>query len=330
MPAISVLACLVLMQHMMQYGETITVRWWSMLLSSMIVPFAYMFFARQIGRPMINAVSVLLWIFLIDLLIPSSVVLEPGETVPIDPSIIRPLAIQRVHDGKVVSSILMGDYIVLIQVSLTVLRMIPLLITMRRLKLRFTYKTYVFGIWWATAALFLAMLSLMNLQQLATPMGSLFYFGGTSLLLCTVYLLAALRFNLMPVNENNEVIENVAQLEAEYEMIEEHHTMAQEVRRLVEKEGRYTQPGYSTKDIVAEMCTNTTTFRRMMQEEFGMAFVDYLQEVRVKKVQELLLTTDMKQDEIAVRTGFADASHMSRIFKSALNTTPGAWKRANS
>lgn len=329
LPAMAVLVNAVLMQHMMQYGESLSVRWWSMFLTSTVVPFAYMYFARQWGRPWLNGTTILLWFFLINLLMPNDIVFFGSEPFTLDSTIVRPWALHVVRDGQLVQTMLLGDYIVIVQVLLVMLRMFPLWRTMNRLKLRFTYQTYVFGVWWIAAGMFLLVVSTMNLQQLATTAGSLFYFSGISVLLVTVYLLAAKRFNLRPVDEEGTVVTNVERLEVVADLKEDQHALAEKVRQQMEGDRLYLDSGFSTTDMASQLGINRTYFSRMMQAEFGMTFSDYLQDLRLKHAQQLLLTTDLKQEEIAEQSGFNDAPHMTRIFKSVLDTTPGAWKKAN-
>lgn len=329
LPALAVLINAVLVQQMMQHGVQPVLRWCSMLLTTTIVPFAYMYFANQMGRSHTNATTMILWLFLLTLLAPCIVICPLGEHAVIDPTIIHPMSIQWVTNGQVAWSMLIGDFIIVVQVMLTVLRMIPMLRTMRRLNLTFTYKTHIFGAWWVLAGLFLIAVSLMNLQQLATVAGSIFYFGSTSVLLCTVYMLVASGFNLRPVEAGTgEVVMDVAQYEVEHDMARE-KMMAEQMREIMQKERGYLHAGYSSKDMVNALGTNFTYFRRMMLDEFGMNFKDYLQQQRLEWAQQLMLTTDLKQEEIAEQSGFTDASHMAHAFKSVYNTTPGAWKKAH-
>lgn len=329
MPALAVMVNAALVQHMMQYGETETVRWWSMFLTATVVPFAYMYFARQWGRPWMNPTSIMLWVLLLILLLPNMIVYLGGGSVTLDSTAVHPWGMHVVRDGQIVRTMLLGDCVVIMQVLLVVLRMFPLWYTMRRLNLRFTYQTYIFGIWWALSEVFLLIVSFMNLHQLATTAGSLFYFSGISVLLLTVYLLAAARFNLRPVDEEGVEVKSVEHLRAEADLRAEQGALADKVRLLMEEKQLYLDSSFSTMDMVTRLGINRTYFSRLMQMNFGMTFSDYLQDLRLKHAQQLLLTTDLKQELVAEQSGFSDASHMTKTFKSVLNTTPGAWKKEN-
>jgi AraC family transcriptional regulator len=51
---------------------------------------------------------------------------------------------------------------------------------------------------------------------------------------------------------------------------------------------------------------------------------------RVEKAKHLILTTKQPLCEIALDTGFADQSHLTRVFTQHLGLSPGAWRRARS
>jgi AraC family transcriptional regulator len=48
---------------------------------------------------------------------------------------------------------------------------------------------------------------------------------------------------------------------------------------------------------------------------------------RVKRAKELLRGTRTPIAEIAVTYGFADQSHLTRVFSKVFRVSPGAWRR---
>jgi len=48
---------------------------------------------------------------------------------------------------------------------------------------------------------------------------------------------------------------------------------------------------------------------------------------RVERAKELLELGDMPIVEIALECGFADQSHLTRVFTGAIGISPGAWRR---
>jgi AraC family transcriptional regulator len=64
------------------------------------------------------------------------------------------------------------------------------------------------------------------------------------------------------------------------------------------------------------------SFRRFRQRSIG----DYMMGLRIQLVCRMLLDKRLPLREIAARAGFADQSHMTRIFKRFTGTTPGLYR----
>lgn len=61
---------------------------------------------------------------------------------------------------------------------------------------------------------------------------------------------------------------------------------------------------------------------RLFKEKAGKNFVDYLTEVRMEKVKDLLLNTNYKIIEICSMTGYDNPRYFSKVFKQVTGTTP--------
>jgi len=53
----------------------------------------------------------------------------------------------------------------------------------------------------------------------------------------------------------------------------------------------------------------------------------WLLDLRVRRVQQLLLDTRSPLSQIAFETGFADQAHLNRVFRQITGENPGAWRR---
>lgn len=324
-PAIAVIADAVIVYSSVTGIIGAWLQWLQMLLCATIVPLAYLYFSRLIGRQFNNGTNIVLWLLLFFLLVPNCVIFWPGEDNVIASNQVRRFAIQIVRDGKVSAYMYTGDFIIMLQALLTMLRMVPTVRTLHRFGLMFDRKVYAFGIWWAMAIAFIATVSLCDIQVLATTLGSVYFFGGLSMLLATIYLLIALHFDLQPVKtEEGETVSSIDSY------IEQQSSLITQMKHIVEVDRVYLQPGYRTEDILKALTTNRTYFTRMMQETFGKTFSQYLNEHRLAHAQHLLLTTDLTQNEIALQSGFNDATYMSRLFKNIYNLTPRQWQKENS
>ncbi len=66
---------------------------------------------------------------------------------------------------------------------------------------------------------------------------------------------------------------------------------------------------------------------KLFKQETGSGFSEYVNIQRIKKAQELLITTHMKSYEIAQEVGFQDESYFSRVFKKFVGIRPNEYKR---
>lgn len=69
----------------------------------------------------------------------------------------------------------------------------------------------------------------------------------------------------------------------------------------------------------------SASFRR----HFGTTIASYIRQSRIELACRLLATSDAPIADVALAGGFADQSHFGRAFKSALGTTPAAWRAAS-
>lgn len=80
-------------------------------------------------------------------------------------------------------------------------------------------------------------------------------------------------------------------------------------------------------DIAAACALSRSYFIRAFCETTGSTPYQWLLDQRVKQAQLLLRSTDLPLAEVAVSCGFADQSHLTRIFTRRLGITPAAWRR---
>jgi AraC-like DNA-binding protein len=69
-------------------------------------------------------------------------------------------------------------------------------------------------------------------------------------------------------------------------------------------------------------------FCRQFHRTTGATFLEYLYNIRLSKVHQLLLDSDMTLCDIAHRTGFSSAAHLSRIFRRRYQMSPRGFRRA--
>lgn len=78
--------------------------------------------------------------------------------------------------------------------------------------------------------------------------------------------------------------------------------------------------------IISHMCMGRATFYKKIKEVTGIGIMEYVTGKRMKLAGEMLRTTALPINEIALRVGYADSRYFSRVFKQAYSTTPSAWR----
>lgn len=77
------------------------------------------------------------------------------------------------------------------------------------------------------------------------------------------------------------------------------------------------------EDVSSYVYLSPYYFSHMFKKEVGMTFVEYLTEKRIKKAQQLLMTTDLSVSNIAVSVGYPDANYFGKVYKNVTGMTPG-------
>lgn len=66
-----------------------------------------------------------------------------------------------------------------------------------------------------------------------------------------------------------------------------------------------------------------------IKEQLGETFLNYVLNLRMELATELLRTTDLSQQDIAVRIGYANSGVFLRVFKKKYGITPGTYRKQN-
>jgi AraC family transcriptional regulator len=99
----------------------------------------------------------------------------------------------------------------------------------------------------------------------------------------------------------------------------------------VERLKRHIDKAYPDRiniDDLAQMTRlSSSYFSAAFRVSFGTSPHDYICRRRLHQAEHLMATTDIPLSEIALDCGFADQSHLSRVFRRLKGTTPAAWRR---
>lgn len=93
---------------------------------------------------------------------------------------------------------------------------------------------------------------------------------------------------------------------------------------LVQKCIKYIRQHYtenmSLEDAAAEVAVSKGYLSVLFKQETGVNFVSYLNHYRIEKSKELILNTDLKIYEIALRVGYESPYYFSKLFKEIVGT----------
>jgi AraC-like DNA-binding protein len=74
-------------------------------------------------------------------------------------------------------------------------------------------------------------------------------------------------------------------------------------------------------------CITPNSFARLFKEEIGITVQQFIRQKRVDMACSLFLHTNLSIDEVALRTGFSNRYHFTRIFREVTDITPGRYKK---
>ena len=103
-----------------------------------------------------------------------------------------------------------------------------------------------------------------------------------------------------------------------------HHNIIWKAKDFID--GHYADPDISLNMVADHVNISPNHFSTIYSQETGQNFIEYLTSVRIEKAKQLLLTTDLKNSEIAAKSGFSDPHYFSFIFKKNVGISPRAFK----
>jgi AraC-like DNA-binding protein len=84
---------------------------------------------------------------------------------------------------------------------------------------------------------------------------------------------------------------------------------------------------FHVSDLSAVARRSTAHFSRSFKRAFGEPPHTYVVRRRLEQACHLMLTTSAPLSEIALSVGFADQSHLNKLFRQAFSQSPAHWRR---
>jgi AraC family transcriptional regulator len=80
-------------------------------------------------------------------------------------------------------------------------------------------------------------------------------------------------------------------------------------------------------EVAAEVGTHPTHLSRVFRDRMGLSIGDYVQRLRVRWAGAELCRPGARLADVAAAAGFADQSHLTRVFKRVTGATPSAFRK---
>jgi AraC-like DNA-binding protein/ligand-binding sensor protein len=101
--------------------------------------------------------------------------------------------------------------------------------------------------------------------------------------------------------------------------------------KLIGQAVKYVNANYMTKlslkSLAISLHINPSYLSMHFKREMGINFTDYLNDVRIKRSKDLLITTNLSLLDISLQTGFEEQSYFTKVFKKLAGITPNQYRK---
>lgn len=97
-----------------------------------------------------------------------------------------------------------------------------------------------------------------------------------------------------------------------------------EIKTVMDK--RFNEPDFSLKALAKSVALSPGYLSSLFKEIFGITFHDYLTAERLERAKILLLSTGLKNYEVAEQVGFEDPNYFSTAFKKRFGMSPSKYR----
>ncbi|MHC5540563.1 helix-turn-helix transcriptional regulator, partial [Singulisphaera rosea] len=81
------------------------------------------------------------------------------------------------------------------------------------------------------------------------------------------------------------------------------------------------------EDVLEHTAVSRSVLQRRFRKTLGRTIHDAIAGVRIQRVKQLLIETDLALPAVAERAGFTHVEYLIAAFRLATGTTPGAYRR---
>lgn len=143
--------------------------------------------------------------------------------------------------------------------------------------------------------------------------------------------ISTLRLKLMRCKDYRELRHDAKNIL--FEIVDLLHTREDNNSLIIQQCQKYIETHYHediSLDFLAQRFHfNASYFSNLFKSHAGISLSEYLVKVRMKKAHELLVATDYKISEIALKVGYKDAAYFIRMFKREMGLSPNKFRQVN-
>lgn len=303
-------------------GEFVPSLMWDVnsITACFIIPLAYIYICRCSGAKWRGKITFFMWAVIIFALLPHiDVNLDTGDLIF---NRTGEHSITFFRNGEKVYFILTGNFVILIQTLLTLIRIPAATYQTKQYNVRLSKQAKTLLAWWGLAFVFIMVVVLLPVHTIQKPFFKWTYFGLYSIQSFGFFYMIARRFDTnVLVSEEKDTVK----IE---EYVNEFEDLARRMHVLLEEKEYYLDPNASIEDAAERLSTNRTYITQMMHIHFHTTFADQIVSMRVMTAKELLLNTDLNIKQVAERSGFKSDSSLCRVFHREVGVSPNAWRLA--
>ena len=131
-----------------------------------------------------------------------------------------------------------------------------------------------------------------------------------------------------------EILDKIVELSGtienciEMRRIRKHDSVVNGCQALIEE--NLSNPQFSLSVLAEHFGITQQTLRRRFKETTGQTLSSYLTARRIELAKTLLSETNLSMNEICVKCGYIDVSSFTKLFKSEVGISPGAYRETHS
>lgn len=102
--------------------------------------------------------------------------------------------------------------------------------------------------------------------------------------------------------------------------------LVKRARQLIEE---YYDQGITLEEISEKLCVSEEYLSSLFKKETGATFTETIRGVRIEKVKELLLHSNLKLNQISDMVGYSDPKYMSKVFRETVGMLPAEFRKTH-